>query len=255
MTLLDDLLSIKGWVENTLGFDLRDEDFADGWEKAEHILLTEVCHAAVSHSVPWLRALDDQAYTAVDELMAGFLAVEIAERLGLFAQGTTAFSEALQRFPLAFSPEDYQHLRALWEEYFWPCKDLEGMATYAAAFLRDGETIYHILPKDDWEQAQSAGAYQPVSLAEQGFIHCSKVNQVVRVANSYYGACSDLVLLCIAVNQVSVKIKHEDLLGEGESFPHIYGPLVLASVASASPLERDAKGQFVLPAGLSALSI
>ncbi len=255
MALLDDLLSIKRLVENLLGFDLRDEDFADGWEDFEHVILDEVCHAAVSHSVPWIRALNAQEYAAVDELMAGFLKVEIAKGLGLFVHGTTEFIEELQRYPMEFAPEDYQHLHALWEEYFLPRKDLAGMATYAVTFLRYGETIYHILPKDDWEQAQSAGVYQPASLAEQGFIHCSKVDQVVKVANSYYGECSDLVLLCIAVDKVCTEIKYEDLLGEGERFPHIYGPLVLESVVSASPLERDEDGQFVLPAGLSVLPI
>jgi len=255
MTLIENLAAIRTQLEGALGIELTDEDFADGREEIVHIYLHEACHAAVSHVAPWICELEEAEHTAVDELMARFLEKEIGRSLGLFVHSTDEFIQELQRYPVDVSRKDYEYLNTFWEKYFWLHRDLPGMATFVLTFLRFGEVVYHLLPKADWEGAQDAGVYQPVNFASDGFIHCSKVDQVIKVANAYYSGESDLYLLTIAVDKVNAEIRYEDLLGEGEKFPHICSPLELKAVVAVSALEEDEQGQFILPTGLSAVDL
>jgi uncharacterized protein (DUF952 family) len=255
MTLMDDLEAVKSELERLLEMEMKDEDFANGRAEILHIYLHEACHAAVSHAVPWIHGLEEGEHTAVDELMVRFLEKEIGESLGLFVHNTGEFMDELIRYPVDISREGYEYLQIFWEDYFWPRRDLEGMATFLLTFLRYGDVVYNLLPKADWERAQDAGVYRPADFTKDGFIHCSKVDQVVKVANAYYSGESDLYLLTIAVDRVGAEIRYEDLLGEGEKFPHIYGPLELKAVIAVSALEEDEQGQFILPTGLSAVDL
>jgi uncharacterized protein (DUF952 family) len=118
-------------------------------------------------------------------------------------------------------------------------------------YQRHRRVIYHILPREDWQTAQREGIYAPVSLGTGGFIHCSKVDQVTHVANSYFEGRDDLLLLGISSDKVNVEIRYEDLLGEGMLFPHIYGPLNLDAVVNVSKLKKDERGKFGLPKSIS----
>ena len=47
--------------------------------------------------------------------------------------------------------------------------------------------IYHLTSQDAWQAAQPSGEYEAPSLAEEGFIHCSKdESQLLRVAERLY---------------------------------------------------------------------
>ncbi len=59
------------------------------------------------------------------------------------------------------------------------------------------EFILHVTSRTAWSDAQKSGEYAADSLAGQGFIHCSKVSQVLRVANFIYAGQHGLVLLVI----------------------------------------------------------
>lgn len=110
--------------------------------------------------------------------------------------------------------------------------------------------IYHILSRSDWAAAQADEVYRPASLETEGFIHCSTGGQVLRTANLYYAGRDDLLLLCIAVDQVQAEILYEDTAGAGMDFPHIYGPLNLDAVEKVFPLEMDPSGKFILPSSV-----
>jgi glutathione S-transferase len=112
--------------------------------------------------------------------------------------------------------------------------------------------IYHITTASTWNQARSAGSYaestRGLSLAEVGFIHCSFSRQVPQVAGAYYRDVPDLVLLVIDPNRLSAELREEDLAGEGQSFPHIYGPLNLDAVLAVVPFGPAEDGSFAVPA-------
>lgn len=55
-----------------------------------------------------------------------------------------------------------------------------------------------------------------------------------------------LVLLCIATNKVQSKIKYEGA-GNGELYPHIYGPLNIDAVVKFADFKPAKNGKFELP--------
>jgi len=59
------------------------------------------------------------------------------------------------------------------------------------------ETILHATTRAAWSAAQKNGEYAADSLAAQGFIHCSKVGQLLRVANLLFAGRRDMLLLVI----------------------------------------------------------
>jgi len=251
--LPEKLTRLMGIFEAKFGVSLTEADFTNGHADVERISFHTACRLAVYHGVPWLQALDEVEHTTVTALLARFLEVELGADSGMSVRTTAEFLEELNLCPVSVSPEVFEHLMGVWTGCFWQEKDLAGMATYVLAYLRHGEVIYHILPKKDWEEAQRNGAYTPESMTVEGFIHCSEVHQVVRVANAYYSGESDLYLLCIAVERVRPEIRYESPIEGGELFPHIYGPLTLDAVAAAAPLDKDDEGHFIFPTGPQAL--
>jgi uncharacterized protein (DUF952 family) len=99
--------------------------------------------------------------------------------------------------------------------------------------------IYHIATRTDWEQAQRAGEYTTsslgVTLAEEGFIHCSQADQVAGVAEKYYQNELDLVLLVIDADRVASPLRYDPVPGQPDPYPHIYGPLNPDAVVEARP--------------------
>ena len=108
--------------------------------------------------------------------------------------------------------------------------------------------IYHIADQADWEQAQRAGEYttstRGVTLAEEGFIHCSQADQVAGVAQKYYQNETGLVLLVIDADKVASPLRYEPVPGEPAPYPHIYGPLNPDAVIATRPFTPGPDGVF-----------
>ncbi len=102
--------------------------------------------------------------------------------------------------------------------------------------------ILHICERLAWDQARSKGIYSPASLANEGFIHASRPEQVLAVANRFYQKAADLLLLWIDVQKVQAPIYDE--AADGDLYPHIYGPLNLDAVCKVSEFAPDADGVF-----------
>lgn len=111
--------------------------------------------------------------------------------------------------------------------------------------------IYHIVPKQVWQEQPSGQPYRHASLESEGFIHCTGTPPLlVRVANHFYGDVpGDFVILCIDEAKVQAPVQWEPV-GEHE-FPHIYGPLNLDAVMGVVAFPRNALGKFLLPPELT----
>ncbi len=117
--------------------------------------------------------------------------------------------------------------------------------------------IYHITTRDAWEAAQESGEYTAPSLATEGFIHLSKADQVLAVANAVYRGQRNLLLLCVDEGKLSADLKweapaqpeHGDPVpvSAGDSFPHLYGALNLDAVTRTLDFPAKADGTFDLP--------
>lgn len=102
--------------------------------------------------------------------------------------------------------------------------------------------ITHICPQNEWQEALQKGYYSAQSLQAEGFIHCSRPEQVIETANRFYTSVSDLLLLWIDTKLVEPDILWEK--ADGELFPHIYGRLNLDAVVAVQQLSPDADGNF-----------
>lgn len=109
------------------------------------------------------------------------------------------------------------------------------------------ETIFHITKRVAWERAEREGVYRTQTLASEGFIHCSRSEQVIRVANTLYRGQTGLVLLEIDTRQVGAEIRYENCEGGQELFPHIYGAIDLGSVVRVLAFEPGEDGSFAMP--------
>jgi uncharacterized protein (DUF952 family) len=113
--------------------------------------------------------------------------------------------------------------------------------------------IVHITARPAWEMARASGWLLPPSLAVDGFIHFSEVDQIVAVANAAFSGQGDLVLLCVATDRVEAPLKYESSDAGGESFPHLYGALNLDAVVAVVPFVEGDDG-FVVPDEARSLS-
>ncbi|MBG0787678.1 MAG: hypothetical protein H0S79_21525, partial [Anaerolineaceae bacterium] len=99
-TLLEAFAHINKAIGTTLDIELTDRDFADGREELLHIYCHEACHAALAHSVPWLKDLPEKEHTLVDEVLARLLEKEFAPRLGLYLHSDEEFLVELSMYPV-----------------------------------------------------------------------------------------------------------------------------------------------------------
>lgn len=106
--------------------------------------------------------------------------------------------------------------------------------------------IFHITDPTQWQAAQTAGAYSHPSLQAEGFIHCSKAEQVVWVANQFFQGQTDLLLLGIDSDSLQPELRYDEVPGVG-AFPHVYGAINLDAVVQVLPFAPNPKGEFELP--------
>jgi uncharacterized protein (DUF952 family) len=106
-------------------------------------------------------------------------------------------------------------------------------------------TIVHITQRQKWKQAKNLGIYHADSLDSEGFIHCSKPSQILKVANYIFANQQGLILLVINSDQVNPPIRYEG--ADGEVFPHIYGELNIDAVSQVIDFEPGEDGLFELP--------
>ena len=111
-------------------------------------------------------------------------------------------------------------------------------------------TIYHITSKEEWRRSIPLGEHTTESLWAEGFIHCSRKEQVVGVANARFAGRDGLALLRIETEDVGAAVVYEEAPGTGQAYPHVYGPLNHDAVKAVIDFPVAGDGSFALPAGL-----
>jgi len=115
--------------------------------------------------------------------------------------------------------------------------------------------LYHIATRGEWSAARQRGIYEPPSLQNEGFVHCSTAAQILPVARRFYSGKVDLVLLVIDPARLKPTLKWEPVLedpsvsagDQDSSYPHIYGPVNLDAVTEVLELEPGPDGEFQAP--------
>ncbi len=105
-------------------------------------------------------------------------------------------------------------------------------------------TAHKILTRGEWESLNAEGTFAgaPVDLAD-GYIHLSAPDQVAETAAKHFAGRDDLVLVEVDLAKLQ-GVKWEPSRG-GQLFPHVYGPLPLAAVVRAEPLQVGADGDML----------
>lgn len=108
-------------------------------------------------------------------------------------------------------------------------------------------TIYHLARVADWDATAASGEYRVSTLDrtldEVGFIHASRADQVAATAERFYrDVAGDLVVL--EIDEHGLDVREEDG-GAGEVYPHVYGPIPVASVTRVVPAWFEDDGGFV----------
>ncbi len=106
------------------------------------------------------------------------------------------------------------------------------------------DVIVHISKRGDWLACQADSAYRASSLETEGFIHCSRPDQVLKVANMFYRDVPDLYLLWIAPHKLESELRWE--AADDDVFPHLYGALNLDAVIAVSDFQPDPDGVYRL---------
>lgn len=96
--------------------------------------------------------------------------------------------------------------------------------------------IYHVVSEKEWQRAQEQGWYAAPSLFTEGFIHCSKKEQVAGVLERYYKNISGLLLLHIDESLLQATLQYDLSPSINEEFPHLYGKLNLDAVVLATTI-------------------
>jgi uncharacterized protein (DUF952 family) len=113
--------------------------------------------------------------------------------------------------------------------------------------------VFHISTAEDWARARRTGSYttstRGVTLAEEGFIHTSRTEQLAGVWQRFYAdAVEPLVLLTIDTDRLGSPWR-EDPVGD-DTYPHVYGPINISAVVRVQPLGRRGR-----PASLFTLAL
>jgi uncharacterized protein (DUF952 family) len=96
--------------------------------------------------------------------------------------------------------------------------------------------IYHVTNNTDWAKAQEQGFHSAASLETEGFIHCSRPEQVAGVLKRYFTGVPGLLLLNIDEEKLTAPWKYEMAPSVQEEFPHIFGPINLDAVIKVDVL-------------------
>lgn len=107
--------------------------------------------------------------------------------------------------------------------------------------------IFHVATLADWRQTKSSGTYTTstygASLADVGFIHAARRDQVSGVLGQFYQDVDEPVLVLEIDTDLLDVPWRQDPVGD-ETFPHIYGPLSAKAVVAyhAASRRRTTRG-------------
>ena len=121
------------------------------------------------------------------------------------------------------------------------------------------DRIFHIATAADWRRTLGTGSYTTSTvgrtLAEEGFIHASRRDQVQGVFDRYYaGLGEDLVLLTIDPARLTEAEVRVEAVG-ADAYPHVYGPVNRSAVIDVTPLDRRGRTETLMSLWLKGMAV
>lgn len=105
--------------------------------------------------------------------------------------------------------------------------------------------ILHCMRKEKWIEVKDKEYFGEDSMKSGGFIHCSPVEYMWRVAPNFNDVQEELVLLCIEPAKLRSEVRWEDDGNYGRAYPHVYGLINLDAVTSVLPYLKNEHGAWI----------
>jgi uncharacterized protein (DUF952 family) len=159
-------------------------------------------------------------------------------------------SPALPGMPSGAGRKPPVQARPGWRGRCSPRSEVRSSAEWQGCHVTE---LLHITERVTWLEAAKTGEYRMstrgMTLAEQGFIHCSLRHQLRAVAEYLYANADadQLVVLVIDSERVPAIVRYEAPEPGVEKYPHIYGVLPASAVTAVVAVSRDDAGRLVLP--------
>ncbi len=107
---------------------------------------------------------------------------------------------------------------------------------------------FKVCTENEWRQLQESGQFfGSADDLRDGYVHLSARGQVARTVCKFFAARTDLVLLAINPDRLGSALRWE-ASASGTLYPHLYAPLPLDAVVTATPLILGPDGRHILPA-------
>ncbi len=90
--------------------------------------------------------------------------------------------------------------------------------------------IYHIATITDWNNQVNNKDYSINTLEEEGFIHCSKYEQLQATLKRFFDDRKDIVILKIDSKLLNIPVIYEAADDGSGFFPHAFGPIQMKAV-------------------------
>ena len=97
-------------------------------------------------------------------------------------------------------------------------------------------SLLHVTSAEAWAEAQESGRHAPPMLAQDGFLHLCTSAQLGYVLGRHFAGRTGLVLLHLDPAQLD-DLRWEVSEPGRDAFPHLYGPLPVAAVLRAEPVQ------------------
>ena len=91
--------------------------------------------------------------------------------------------------------------------------------------------IYHIVCLSDWEIQKSHAEFTAASLEAEGFIHCSREEQIKGTLKRFFKNRKDLRILKIDTSLLNVPVIYEAADDGSGFFPHVFGTITMRAIA------------------------
>jgi len=105
--------------------------------------------------------------------------------------------------------------------------------------------ILHCTKRETWERVKRERYFGEKSIEVEGFIHCSSVEYMWRVAPNFEDVEDELVLLCIDTDKLEAEVRWEDGDNSGRCYPHVYGLINLDAVTAVLPYLKNKDGTWI----------
>ena len=96
--------------------------------------------------------------------------------------------------------------------------------------------LLHVTSAEAWAEALRSGVHAPPMLQQDGFLHLCTTAQLDYVLGRHFAGRTGLVLLHLDPAQLG-DLRWENSEPGRDAFPHLYGPLPIAAVIRAEPVQ------------------